>query len=300
MNSAPLYGRRINKFINVLSSVMNNKEYSSIISWGLNGKTIEITNIPEFRNKVMLKHFKHSVLSNFIRQLNLYNFKKVSSKDSTILSYSNPLFYRDASLECLINLKRNKFTKKTMLSLREKYSSSDCLIQKIKETEAFIEKITEENEKLALNRKNQIKEVKDSISYMKDLEAFIYYTLNLSPKESLNRKVSKGFKKKLTSKFYSIVEEEALKKKHNLEKTTVNNSNVNVNDLLNRFEDNDSFGNLVYNQPLDEILNIDYDGFCNYSYEGNIYNSYDSKNLNLLSSNLFQEDDEVLYFKQYS
>lgn len=298
MNSAPTQGRRISKFINVLSSVINNKEYSNVISWGADGSTIDIINIPEFRNKVMLKYFKHTILSNFIRQLNLYNFKKVNSKDSNKLSYFNPLFYRDATSECLLNLKRNKFTKKIMTSLKEKYSN-ECLVLKIKETEALINKITEENEKLALKKKIQLKDTKDSTSYIKDLEAFIYYTLNLSSKESLNRKVSRGFKNRLASKFYSLVNEEALMKQLNSNKTTVNESNKDV-DLLNPIE-NESFGNLVYNQPIDEFLKMEYDGLYNYSYFGNFNNSYDSiGNLNLYNPSLFQEDEEGLYFKQYS
>ena len=134
---------------------------------------------------------------------------------------------------------------------------------------------------------------------MKDLEAFIFYSLNLSTKESLRRKSSKGFKNKLTSKFYSLIQEEAFKI-DNSKQTTFNEPDKNNIKESNPYENNDAFGKLLFNQPDEKIFNIDYNCYFNMSYDWNLNNSFNSiGNLNLHNSNLFQ-DEEDLYFKQYS
>ena len=144
------------------------------------------------------------------------------------------------------------------------------------------------------------KDQKESMFYMKDLEAFIFYTLKSATKESLNRKISKGFKNKLTSKFISLVNEKTISKSsiHNSKETTINESNQNIGfDLL---QNNNSFGNLIYNSPEENSLNIGNEGFYNLSYEGNLNNSFNSINNNVFYNLDIFQDDEDLYFKQYS
>ena len=114
MNSMQLLNRKINKFIILLVNILNSEEFVKIISWSVDGSIIEIHNINDFKCIILYKYFKYTNLSNFIRQLNLYNFKKVITKDQNSLFYCNPLFNRDTSAEGLLGMVRNKVTKKIM------------------------------------------------------------------------------------------------------------------------------------------------------------------------------------------
>lgn len=84
--------RRVNKFLRVLLEILSNKSYSSIITWSDNGKSFTIIDIYKFTDTILSEHFKYTQLSNFIRQLNIYNFKKKRNQGHT---YFNPHFHRD-------------------------------------------------------------------------------------------------------------------------------------------------------------------------------------------------------------
>ncbi|KAI8914435.1 HSF-type DNA-binding-domain-containing protein [Gorgonomyces haynaldii] len=52
-----------------------------IIKWTKDGKAFTIYNVDECAKKILPKYFKHTKFTSFVRNLNLYNFKKVTDQD---------------------------------------------------------------------------------------------------------------------------------------------------------------------------------------------------------------------------
>lgn len=87
------------KFIRKLIEILECKDIYDIICWNVNGTSFIIKNLRTFIEIVLPRFYKHNNMSNFIRQLNMYNFKKLrihaSPVDPPQLTYHNPLFIRD-------------------------------------------------------------------------------------------------------------------------------------------------------------------------------------------------------------
>ena len=64
-----------------------------IITWGEDGNTLMIKKQTEFADKILPKYFKHSNLTSFIRQLNMYGFHKVKQEDN-MLCFAHPEFHK--------------------------------------------------------------------------------------------------------------------------------------------------------------------------------------------------------------
>lgn len=117
----------INNFPGNLWLLVNDPQISSIC-WSSNGEVILIQE-PSFVEEVLQaqEYFKTTDFHSFIRQLNLYGFKKVrpdydssyikieSSYDTSIRQFRSPYFLRDKP-ELLINLKRLTSANKARLA----------------------------------------------------------------------------------------------------------------------------------------------------------------------------------------
>lgn len=97
------------KFVRQLLSLVENQSHSHIVSWSLDGNSLLIKDVVTFTNEILSKYYKHNSLSNFIRLLNMYGFKKVRRarvKDSQ-LAYQNLNFTRNRT-DLLCNVERKK------------------------------------------------------------------------------------------------------------------------------------------------------------------------------------------------
>ncbi|EDR28981.1 heat stress transcription factor C-1, putative [Entamoeba dispar SAW760] len=94
-------------FISKLYSLVNTPEYHSLIQWSEEhkGKAFIITDPVQFAKEVLPYHFKHSNISSFVRQLNIYGFHKLEYK--TGICFKHEFFVRDAP-EFLDKIKRKK------------------------------------------------------------------------------------------------------------------------------------------------------------------------------------------------
>ena len=279
MNSISNLNGRVNKFINVLVQILNINDYSHIISWSNDGKLIDINNVEEFRNIIIFKYFKYTNLSNFIRQLNLYSFKKVVLKKSKIISYYHPLFSKDSSHEYLLRMTRNKISIKTKIPLSSKFSSLEALEAKVKEIESQIEKMAETQKLLLSIKKTNILQSKDSFQYSKDLELFIYHALKLPIKDN-NIKINKGFENRLTKKINELVNREDPFQATSLADT------ISSNDELDHFlrpdfdsNINNEYVNFTFDETEEDSLdNIKTKGLFNLSTKSNLNNPFLSFN----------------------
>jgi len=104
--SSSLVKKSPNQFIECLYSLIENQQYSHLISWTENDNSFTIHK-PHIFSQVLLPSLcKHSNLDSFIRQLNMYCFKKCKSKaHSDAISYWHPCFVKGQP-ELLINVIR--------------------------------------------------------------------------------------------------------------------------------------------------------------------------------------------------
>jgi hypothetical protein len=98
---------RIPKFITKIFDILENNEFPEALQWNAERATILIKSITELE-KVLPCLFKHKNITSFIRQLNLYGFKKLKSGSSQHAYYHE--FFRSGkrNLLRLINRKRDE------------------------------------------------------------------------------------------------------------------------------------------------------------------------------------------------
>ncbi|MCJ1472760.1 hypothetical protein MMC13_001409 [Lambiella insularis] len=64
-------------FIHKLYNMLEDRSIQSLISWSSSNESFVLSPSPEF-SKVLAQYFKHTNISSFVRQLNMYGFHKVS------------------------------------------------------------------------------------------------------------------------------------------------------------------------------------------------------------------------------
>lgn len=93
-------------FLIKLYTILNDKDYSKFIHWSRDGKSFIITNSNDFTKNVLPKFFNHQKFSSFVRQLNLYNFHKVKTKEKKEQKYTHKEFSKDKTLEQIKTIKK--------------------------------------------------------------------------------------------------------------------------------------------------------------------------------------------------
>ena len=110
------HNEEIPHFLTKLYQILENPEYEHIIQWNDNGTSFLIKNISVFSQKVLPLYFKHNNYASFIRQLNIYDFHKIRTRDNAQL-YGHSLFQKNNEEQLnLIKRKTYSFHKKTQKS----------------------------------------------------------------------------------------------------------------------------------------------------------------------------------------
>ncbi|CAM9519323.1 unnamed protein product, partial [Discosporangium mesarthrocarpum] len=88
-------GRRppVAGFLSKAYQIFDSPQWPHICGWGNEGKTVVIRDTVEFARQVLPRFFKHSNIQSFVRQLNMYNFRKVV-QDPTNGEFQHDIFQR--------------------------------------------------------------------------------------------------------------------------------------------------------------------------------------------------------------
>jgi transcription elongation GreA/GreB family factor len=109
-------------FLQKLWVILNNERFQEVIRWDLSGESFRILDQQTFCSEILPNFFKHNNLNSFVRQLNLYGFRKVSSvsknsfaDNNDNLHFANQYFIR-GQYHLLQKIKRNAAGTKQKLS----------------------------------------------------------------------------------------------------------------------------------------------------------------------------------------
>ncbi|KAI9310857.1 HSF-type DNA-binding-domain-containing protein [Dichotomocladium elegans] len=105
--------KNVSTFISKLFKMVNDKRYQNLISWSLSGLSFLIIDSRLFSIHVLPEYFKHGNFSSFVRQLNMYGFRKINktarskrgAQEDEVWEFSHPRFERDHP-EGLCDIKR--------------------------------------------------------------------------------------------------------------------------------------------------------------------------------------------------
>ncbi|KAG9250576.1 stress response regulator [Emericellopsis atlantica] len=105
-------GSNASEFVRKLYRMLEDPSHQDVARWGKDGDTFVVVEGEKFTRSILPKHFKHSNMSSFIRQLNKYDFHKVKpSSDNensglgNVLEFKHPFFKID-SKDDLDNIRR--------------------------------------------------------------------------------------------------------------------------------------------------------------------------------------------------
>uniref|UniRef100_H0YX66 Heat shock factor protein 3-like n=1 Tax=Taeniopygia guttata TaxID=59729 RepID=H0YX66_TAEGU len=100
-------------FLAKLWALLEDPDSDDVICWSRNGENFCILDEQRFAKELLPKYFKHNNISSFIRQLNMYGFRKVialengiiTAEKSSVIEFQHP-FFKQGKAHLLENIKR--------------------------------------------------------------------------------------------------------------------------------------------------------------------------------------------------
>jgi hypothetical protein len=114
----------VNIFLEKTFNLLQENNDPEIVSWTSEGDSILIKDAVSFQEKILPAAFGHSNFHSFVRQLNMYNFRK-KKIDSVGCAYFHPCFQRGRH-DLLEKISRKKVQRKMRtIAVKEKHESVD-------------------------------------------------------------------------------------------------------------------------------------------------------------------------------
>jgi hypothetical protein len=123
------YRKKATQFLTHLHDAISNKQFNEMLSWSEDGSYFMIVQPETFAETVLPMYYRHNKLTSFIRQLNMYGFKK---RVSTLgyMAYAHQYFLRDSKNELHL-IERNKNFRNYVKSKKESTHDSETVVQKL-------------------------------------------------------------------------------------------------------------------------------------------------------------------------
>lgn len=85
---------KVPTFLRKLYNMLNKESLRGIISWNDSGESFEVHDRERFIEEILPRYFKHKNMNSFVRQLNMYDFKK-NKRSIHEIKFSHSYFQRD-------------------------------------------------------------------------------------------------------------------------------------------------------------------------------------------------------------
>ncbi|XP_074133832.1 heat shock factor protein 3-like isoform X2 [Sminthopsis crassicaudata] len=98
-------------FLAKLWTLVDDSTTDDVIGWNPSGQSFSILDEQKFSKELLPKYFKHNNISSFIRQLNMYGFRKVAAVDNgmaeknTAIEFQH-MYFKKGEVNLLENIKR--------------------------------------------------------------------------------------------------------------------------------------------------------------------------------------------------
>uniref|UniRef100_A0A8C2KSG9 Heat shock transcription factor 1 n=1 Tax=Cyprinus carpio TaxID=7962 RepID=A0A8C2KSG9_CYPCA len=160
-------GNNVPAFLTKLWTLVEDPDTDPLICWSPNGNSFHVIDQGRFSKEVLPKYFKHNNMASFVRQLNMYGFRKVvhieqgglvkPEKDDT--EFQHPYFIRGQE-NLLENIKRkvttvefryeNEALWREVATLRQKHAQQQKVVNKLIQ---FLITLARSNRVLGVKRK---------------------------------------------------------------------------------------------------------------------------------------------------
>ena len=107
-HSGPSSQISVTAFVAKLWALVNDPLCDDLIAWSSSGESFHVSDQSRFSREILPRYFKHNNFASFIRQLNMYGFRKVSTiehgslkNERDDIEFTHPYFVRgqDSLLE---------------------------------------------------------------------------------------------------------------------------------------------------------------------------------------------------------
>uniref|UniRef100_A0A673IEH1 Heat shock factor protein 1-like n=1 Tax=Sinocyclocheilus rhinocerous TaxID=307959 RepID=A0A673IEH1_9TELE len=154
-------GNNVPAFLTKLWTLVEDPDTDPLICWSPSGNSFHVFDQGRFSKEVLPKYFKHNNMASFVRQLNMYGFRKVvhieqgglvkPEKDDT--EFQHPYFIRGQE-HLLENIKRKVTTNeglwREVATLRQKHAQQQKVVNKLIQ---FLITLARSNRVLGVKRK---------------------------------------------------------------------------------------------------------------------------------------------------